>query len=159
MIGLAKKFKGLLVAVVFLSTLVAPVLLPAQVHAAPAVGEITSECEKGILTFPVWFRGMGQVERINTDGTINCTIASPDAVGGLGNFIWKIVLNVIDIILQIIGYAAVVFIIIGGFQYLTGGGNPDALRKAKATITNAIIGLIISLASVAIVNLIFGFIK
>ncbi|HRQ87022.1 MAG TPA: hypothetical protein PLY16_02835, partial [Candidatus Saccharibacteria bacterium] len=63
------------------------------------------------------------------------------------------------IILQLIAYAAVAFLIVGGFQYMTGGGNPASLQKAKGTIANALIGLVISLASVGIVNLIFGFIK
>ena len=154
------KLRTLFLVLGFTASFALPLVLPAQVHAQPAVGAVGArECEKGILTFPVWFRGMGKVEKVESNGTVHCTIASPDEVGGLSTFIWSIVLNVIDIILQLIAYAAVAFLIVGGFQYMTGGGNPASLQKAKGTIANALIGLVISLASVGIVNLIFGFIK
>jgi magnesium-transporting ATPase (P-type) len=45
-------------------------------------------------------------------------------------------------ILLIVATIAVLFLIIGGFQYVTSAGNPDAIEKAKATILYAIIGLI-----------------
>ena len=154
------KLRKLLFVIGFVASFTLPLTFPAQVQAQSSLGTVgASECEKGILTFPVWFRGMGKVEKVDSDGTVHCTIASPSEVGGLSTFIWSIVLNVIDIILQLIAYAAVAFLIIGGFQYMTGGGNPATLQKAKGTITNALIGLVISLASVGIVNLIFGFIK
>lgn len=115
------------------------------------------KCERNILTFPTWFRGLAKIDKANTDGSVECSIINPnDHKGGLSGFIWSIVLNVIEIGLQLVGYMAVGFIIVGGFRYMTGGGNPSSLQAAKTTITNAIIGLVISLASVAIVRLIFG---
>ena len=102
-----------------------------------------------ILTFPAWYRGLSEAE---ANG--GCAIKSPDAVGGLEPFIWKIVLNVVDMLLQIAGYIAVGFIIYGGFLYMTSGGSADRAVQAKKSILNAIIGLVIAIGSVAIVNLI-----
>ncbi len=115
------------------------------VAAAPA-------CQKSLLTFPPWYRGL-------IDD--NCNILSPDSkeVGGLSNFIWKIALNIIEMVLQIIGYLSVGFIIYGGYRYMISAGSADGMVKARKTITNAIIGLVLSVLSVTIVNIIAGAIK
>lgn len=107
-------------------------------------------CNDQLLTFPAWFKGL-------TDG--NCNIKNPNDVGGLSNFIWKIVLNVIEVGLQIVGYVSAAFIIVGGFKYMTSTGSPDGAVKARKTILNAVIGLGISIFSVAIVNLVAGSIR
>jgi hypothetical protein len=106
---------------------------------------------KGILTLPVWYRGLNVSDS-------NCDIVAPDAVGGIGPFIWTIVLNGIDIALQLIGYIAVGYIIYGGFLMITANGAPDSIVKARKTILNAVIGLVISIGSVAVVNLIMSII-
>lgn len=106
-----------------------------------------------ILTLPAWYRGLAV-----SDGN-SCRIISPTEAGGGGqagisSFVWTIVLNIIDAMLQIIGYVAVGFMIYGGFLFLTSAGSPDGAAKARKTILNAAIGLIIAIASVGIVNLI-----
>lgn len=100
-----------------------------------------------ILTIPPWYRGL-------LDG--ECNIVSPDAVGGLQTFVWRIALNVVEIFLHIVGYVAVGFVIYGGFQYLISTGTPDKIASAKKTITNALVGLLISMLSIGIVNAIVG---
>lgn len=44
------------------------------------------------------------------------------------------------------------FVIIGGYQYMTSRGNPDNLMRAKKIIKNALIGLLIVLAAALISN-------
>lgn len=107
-------------------------------------------CDTRILTIPAWYNGL-------TDG--NCNLKNPNEAGGLSDYIWTIALNIVEMILQIIGYITVGFIIYGGFKYMTSAGSPDGMVKARKTITNAIIGLVISIFSVAIVNLIAGAIR
>lgn len=46
-----------------------------------------------------------------------------------------------------------IFFIIGGVQWLTSGGDKQALEGARGRITSAIIGLVIVLASFAIIRL------
>lgn len=117
---------------------------PQTVAAAPPAGS----CAQKLLTFPNWYRGL-------TDK--DCNIKSPGS--DISGFIWKIVLNIIEIVLQLIGYLAVAFIILGGYKYMISAGSADGMVKARKTITNAIIGLVLSILSVTIVNVIAGAIK
>jgi hypothetical protein len=52
--------------------------------------------------------------------------------------------------------AVVVFLIRGGYLYITSSGKPEALEDAKKTIRNALIGLVIVLAASALVSLLTG---
>ena len=52
------------------------------------------------------------------------------------------------------GATAVLFIIIGGVEFLTAYGNEEKITKGKKTITYAIIGLLIAILSYAIVTII-----
>jgi hypothetical protein len=114
---------------------------------------VSASCGDGaLLTLPAWYRGIA-------DDNDCKRIKSPTEVGGLSAFIWKIVLNIIDIVLQLIGYLSAGFIIYGGFLFLTSAGAPDGMVKARKTIMNAAIGLVLSIMSVAIVNFIAGSIK
>jgi hypothetical protein len=47
------------------------------------------------------------------------------------------------------------FIVYGGYKYIMSNGDPSNVVKAKSTITNAVIGLIIAILSTVIVNTIF----
>lgn len=140
-----KKVFTYLIAILALS---APLsVLPASPVQAQAAGR---GCSQHLLTFPAWYRGL-----VNN----KCDITYPGSgknAPSLSDFIWKIALNVIEIMLQLVGYLAVGFIIVGGFRYLTSTGSPDGMAAAQKTILNAIIGLVISLFSVAVVNVIAG---
>lgn len=113
-----------------------------------AMAEANPSCSRGFLGFPVWYRGL-------TASDTDCTIESPNNAG-LGHFILHIALNVIEMGMILVGYLAVFFIIFGGFQYLTSQGESANITKAKTTITNAIIGLVIALIAVGIINFIMG---
>lgn len=103
-------------------------------------------CPDRVLTFPTWYRGLQNAD---------CNIESPGSgESAVSDFIWTIVLNVIEIALQLVGYLAVGFIIYGGFKYITGAGSPDKITAGRKIILNAVIGLIISIFSIAIVNLV-----
>jgi len=103
-------------------------------------------CSDRLLTFPAWYKGL-------LDGS--CEIQNPGAVG-LSKFVWTIALNVVEVLLQLVGYVSVAFIIVGGFKYMISGGDASGMTKAKNTILNAVIGLGISIASVGIVNVVAG---
>ncbi len=70
--------------------------------------------------------------------------------------IWKIVVNFIEMGLHIIGYLAVGFIIWGGIQFMLSEGNPDKAASARNTIINASVGLVLALASVAIIRFVWA---
>lgn len=109
---------------------------------------VSAACTDRVLGIPTWYRGI-------TTGS-DCNIKMPS--GGsdeLGGFIWKIALNIIEMVLVIVVYIAVGFILYGGFMFMTGGSNPSSVEKARKTILNAVIGLVIAMGAIAIVNLIF----
>ncbi len=83
------------------------------------------------------------------------TTFSVESVGsqiGLGDADLKeTVINILNWLLGIMALVAVVMIIIGGFTWLTAGGNEEKVDKAKKIISAAVIGLIIVLLAWAIV--------
>jgi len=52
--------------------------------------------------------------------------------------------------------STILFLIIGGFQYITASGNPEQVETAKKTIMYAIIGIIVCLLSYAVVYFVIG---
>ena len=105
--------------------------------------------DKGkILTLKPWYSGL-------TNNDHDCSLKSPGAdTNSQANYIWKIALNIVDDLLQLIGYTTVGYIIYGGFLMMTSNGAPDKAAHGRKTIMSAAIGLVIALASVALVNFI-----
>jgi heme A synthase len=118
---------------------------------AVATPQTALACNDTLLTFPAWYKGD------NVQNQTSCDLnAPPSDTAGLQTYIWTIVLNVINFLLQLVAYLAAGFIIFGGYKYLVSAGSSDGMSKAKTTITNAVVGLVLSLMAVAIVNVISG---
>ncbi len=149
-----KYIKNWLFAILFASTIggtAFSVLSPSTAHADAC-------SDKGrILTIPPWYKDLQQADCKTLKGPGDFE-SSPGKGDGLRVYIWKIILNIIEIMLHLVGYICVGFIIYGGFIFMTAGGS-DGAAKGRTTLLNAIIGLVISIASIAIVNLVTGFIK
>ena len=64
--------------------------------------------------------------------------------------------EILTIVLGIFGAIAVLIIVIAGLKFVTSGGNPQSVSKARSTILYAIIGLIVIIASQAIVAFTLG---
>ena len=82
---------------------------------------------------------------------------TPSAGGtGLPNdtSISSFILKIINIALAVAGLIAVLFLIIGGFRYITSAGNEETAENAKKIIINAIIGVVIIILSFVIVRVI-----
>jgi hypothetical protein len=89
---------------------------------------------------------------ITTSGlTLSGTVGSNANANAKGT-IASIANTVIDYALFIAGAVAVIFLIFYGFQYVTAGGDAEKVKKARAGIVNAIVGIIVILIAVAIVN-------
>jgi hypothetical protein len=75
---------------------------------------------------------------------------------GQGRFltIWDLLARIVQILLGLASVVAVGAIIIGGYQYITSSGIPEKTQIAKATITYAIIGLILIIALYAVMRFI-----
>lgn len=77
--------------------------------------------------------------------------AKEDVMGGIN--------NIINWLIGGAGTIAIIFIMIGGVQYIISLGNPEQNQKAKTTLTYAVIGLILVLGAYAIIKLLLRFLR
>ncbi len=68
-----------------------------------------------------------------------------------GNII-NILVSLLLFAIGISGIIAFIYIIVGGYKYITSSGSPESTESAKKTLMYSIIGLIIVIASFAIVR-------
>lgn len=76
-----------------------------------------------------------------------------------GNDLYVIIGNIVNIILIVVGILAVVYLVYGGILYLTAGGDAEKAGKGRVAITNAIIGIVIIMLSLAIYNFVINQVK
>ncbi|NBS41441.1 hypothetical protein EBS80_02170, partial [bacterium] len=81
----------------------------------------------------------GQAAGFVTTGSLTLTIA-----------------RLIRTAITFLGILAVVFVLYGGFLFMTAGGNDDKVKRAKKVFTSATIGLVIVLSAFAIVQFVLG---
>ncbi|HSX34598.1 MAG TPA: hypothetical protein VLF62_03055 [Candidatus Saccharimonadales bacterium] len=68
----------------------------------------------------------------------------------------KIVSTGVNIFSTVIGIVAVIMIMVGGFKYITAGGDSGQISSAKTTIIYAIVGLIIVALAQSIVRFVLN---
>ena len=64
--------------------------------------------------------------------------------------------TVVNILSAIVGVAAVIMVIIGGFRYITSAGDSGSISSAKNTILYALVGAIIATLAQVIVRFVLG---
>lgn len=111
----------------------------------PNFGQPCTPGGGGFLGFPPWYAYL--------NGTIDSHGACLPAFQGIGD-VWLVVAAVIEILLRIAAIVAVIMIIYGGFSYTTSQGDPEGTKKARNTLTNALIGLAVAVSAAAIVSFI-----
>ena len=62
--------------------------------------------------------------------------------------------NLVSAILGFAGIVLFILLVVGGFKFITSGGDPKAVEGAKKTISYAILGLVLLLVSYLILVLI-----
>lgn len=68
--------------------------------------------------------------------------------------VYLILLAVAELLLNIAGLLAVVFVVYGGFKFIFSQGEPQNIANARKVILNALIGLVIALFASQIVKFI-----
>jgi hypothetical protein len=106
-----------------------------------------------VLFVPDLVAAQGEVDRGLS--SISGPFAGFSGIGKARN-ITEIIIAVIRMLLTIAGALAVLFIIIGGFQYITSAGNDEQAEKGKKTLINAVIGMVLIILSYVIINVIVG---
>lgn len=89
-------------------------------------------------------------------GGVVTSVISCDQTGGTGNMedtgLWGLLMLVINIMSVGIGVLAVGGIVYGSIMYSSAGGNPEKSKKARAMLTNVIIGLVLYALMFALLN-------
>lgn len=67
----------------------------------------------------------------------------------------KVAQNIVRLFSIVVGVISVIFIIYGGFKYITSGGDSNNVSAAKNTLIYALIGLVIVALAQFIVNFVF----
>jgi hypothetical protein len=88
-----------------------------------------------------------------------CAGINPSNIQGGRNGIVGFIITIAQILTFIFAAVAVLFLVWGGVQYITSSGDSDRIKNAKATILNAIIGLIVTIVAYAIVGVISNLLK
>lgn len=118
------------------------------------------DCPEGsdniLLGIPNWYKGL----QCEYTSLASRDARNPDEVVGVNfssfNDVWTIVANIAVMATRLAAVIAVGFIIYGGIRYIMSQGNPDSLESAKKTITNSVIGLVITLMAGAVVGFVSG---
>ena len=101
---------------------------------------------KGIPLLPSWHK---YIDGRNTSSGCELAFNFPEDLGAIA-------VAVVEMLLRIGTFAAIAFVIYGGFLYLTSQGEPDRAASARKTLVNAVIGLVITLLATGVVSFIGG---
>ena len=131
---------------------------PVAVYACdlmPGIGGISFE----ILT--PWYKYLdGEIVEITElDSSGNPSVVREDCRPTFDNdniaiTVTKVGVALVELMLRLGGFLALGFIVWGGIKYIISQGEPDGINSAKNTLTNAIIGLIITLLAIGITQFI-----
>lgn len=72
--------------------------------------------------------------------------------------ITELIKNLVTLALDLAGIVAVIYIVLGAFQYFTAFGSEEKATAGKNTITWAITGLVLIIVAQLIVSTVFGFV-
>ncbi len=127
---------------------------------APSVEDADGDgdnCTERILGLPVWWAYLDVGEVRNSEGEVidECGVKGPAYSDG--SMKWEsaaglIALAIFEILLRLGAVVAVGYVIYGGFRFITSQGEPENAASARSTVINAVIGLVIAMASASIVS-------
>ncbi len=69
-----------------------------------------------------------------------------------GSILSEILANLYKTIVMVGGLALLLYLVMGGLEWLNSGGDPEKLKNAQDRITNAVIGMTVLVLTVAIAD-------
>jgi len=105
-----------------------------------------------LLAMPLLASAQGAVQ----DGLNNSGLRSYFGFSGLNSAtsLSELIVGIVNIMLLFAGSVAVIFVIVGGYQYVTSGGNEEQAEKGRKTLVNSIIGIVIIVLAYVVINVI-----
>jgi hypothetical protein len=107
----------------------------------------TTNCKPKLFGLEPWYQYLQLDSNCNVK---NFTILNPSHPSSF----LLIGLAILDDLIRIAALVAAGFVIYGGIQYVTSQGSPDATNKARETIINALIGLVLAIVAASLVSFI-----
>ena len=93
---------------------------------------------------------------ICNNSSVSDEVKAAAGCGGTTGTLDSALTSILNAIILIMGIVAVIFIIIGGVNYITSSGDSNKVKKAKDTILYSVIGLVICALAFVIVNFVIG---
>lgn len=125
-----KSIKTAFFSLIIASLLMLPLLVSAQTSQSPK--------NRGLIEFTTDIAKKGGFQT-------ETSIASVPKIAGL----------IIGAFLGFLGLIFIVLMILAGFKWMTANGNDEEVKKAKATIKQSLIGLVIAISGYTIWNFVF----
>lgn len=142
---------GLMGAITMVTPMVANAQGPAARNPFTATQNNGAACDPlqgnaRVLGLPFWYEYLdGQT----IDGQCRPTLGAPADI-------WRVAAALFIILLRIASITAVGIIIFGGFKYIMSKGNSNDIAGAKDTISNAVIGLVLTVISARLIGFVAG---
>lgn len=136
------------------------VALSASISLLPPVTAAADSCNGQSFFLPKWYddlcrQGSDEIKS-PSDMSQQGSKTAKDTANNLSSWLGTIAMNIVKIIMTIVGYVAIGFVIWGGFKYMLNGDNASGTTAARKTIQNALIGIALSMMSIAIINFVTG---
>jgi hypothetical protein len=128
-----RKAKNYIFASIAALTLLAPGLVPALASVAVA-DNITDQICSGSTSAT-----SNDTTDSGSAGDSSCSTSTNSGTSAIK----KLASQIVNIFSVIVGVAAVIMIIVGGFRYITSGGDSSNVSGAKNTLIYAVVGLVI----------------
>jgi uncharacterized membrane protein len=103
------------------------------------IASLLTLCAIGFTLVPTHGYAIGDASREEACASIGASNCQSNGGSSIGK-IMKTVTNVFSVV---VGFIAVIMIIIGGMKYVTSGGDASKVASAKNTLIYAIVGLVI----------------
>lgn len=161
---------GVIGAALFTAVLATGLVSGARAAAAPSLPShaplttfaAAGSCDRTFFGLRTWYyympKELGQPQRGDTPAdpcAVRCfnvfQQATANDCGQKASDIPAIILAIVDDLLRIAGLVAVVFVLIGSFEFIGSRGNAERTASAQSTVIGALVGLAISMIAVGLV--------
>ncbi len=113
------------------------------------------QCPGGdFFGLPKWYKYLHGVITPEPSLGVGGTVCTPKITGL--NDVWLIVAAVIEILLRIAVLVAIAFVLYGGVRFISSQGQPEQTSKARQTVIDALIGLVIAVGAATFVSFLAG---
>ena len=113
----------------------------------------------GSLTFAPALAGAATLKNDACSGISQLNGGGNGCAADGGTSIHNIIVAVLDILSVIVGFVAVIMLVIAGLRFITAGSDSSAVAAARGSIVYALVGLIIVASAQIIVHFVLRNIK